>query len=268
MDIFNEFLRALQNLMNAAVDSVPKIIGFFAILLFGWILARVISSTLNKVLVTLKVDGLGDKIKDIDIFSGLDFKLSSVLSKIVYWCVLLLGLNLAADSVNAEIITDGISAVFAYLPKLTVAIIFFVVGTMLAQLIRGVIAAACASLNIAAGRIISAFVFYFLLIMVSISALNQAGIDTEIITQNITLAMAAIFFAFAIGYGFASKDIMASVLASFYSRNKFEIGQTIKLGEVAGKIVAMDSTSVTLDAGDRKIVMPLSKLLNSTVEIL
>ena len=63
MDIFNEFLRALQNLMNAAVDSVPKIIGFFAILLFGWILARVISSTLNKVLVTLKVDGLGDKIQ-------------------------------------------------------------------------------------------------------------------------------------------------------------------------------------------------------------
>ena len=63
------------------------------------------------------------------------------------------------------------------------------------------------------GKIISGFVFYFLVVIITITALDQIGIDTSIITSNVVLILGAILLAASISYGIASKTILSNMLA-------------------------------------------------------
>ena len=85
-----------------------------------------------------------------------------------------------------------------------------------------------------------------------ISALGQAGVNTELLESSFNLLMGGIVLAFAVGYGFASKDILANLLSSFYNKNKYQEGQIIQIDDVKGKIIALDTTSITLETGESK----------------
>jgi small-conductance mechanosensitive channel len=111
-------------------------------------------------------------------------------------------------------------------------------------------------------------VYYVLFIFVVITALNQAGVDTGIITSNVTLILGSILLAFAISYGFASRNLVGNLLSSYYGKGKYQEGQTIRVGDVQGEIVKIDSISITLKTADSKVVLPSKMLVEGQVEIL
>ncbi len=268
-NVLNQLLGILNTMYSDLIASAPKILTGIVLLILGWLLASFVAFIVRKILVTLKVDGLNDNLQQIDLFKHLDFQLSRFISKILFWVIMLLFGMVSFELMGLNSVSEGIKSLIGYLPKLLSAMVFFILGALIANLIREVVKGACQALNLAGASVISAFVFYFILIMVAITALNQAGMDTEIITQNVTIAMGAIIFAFAIGYGFASKDIMANILASFYSRDKFQIGQRIKVENVEGVIVKVDGMSVIIQQdNERKVILPLHKLLVANVELI
>ncbi|MEK7257075.1 MAG: mechanosensitive ion channel domain-containing protein, partial [Bacteroidota bacterium] len=83
----------------------------------------------------------------------------------------------------------------------------------------------------------------------------------------LTVILGGVVLAFAIGYGFASKDTMANFLASFYSKNKVKIGDIVSVDGSKGRVIAMDSASLTLQGDGKIIVIPLKKLTSEKVEI-
>ncbi|MGB1204079.1 MAG: mechanosensitive ion channel family protein [Chitinophagales bacterium] len=257
----------LENMLTNFLNGGIKIAIGLIVLFIAWFIAKFISGIIRKVLKTVQADRLGDKLKEVDMFSNIDFSLSDTIAKLIFWVIILVFMMAGAQILGITSLADGIAAIIAYLPKLFSALIFFLIGVMAANLVKSVIDSAMASLNISAGRFISGFIFYLLVIVIGLTALEQASFETEILKQITLLATGAVFFAFALGYGFASKDIMANMLASFYGRDKFTVGQRIKVDAIEGIIIKIDNTSVTVDIGERKVIMPINKLLNSTVEI-
>jgi small-conductance mechanosensitive channel len=51
-------------------------------------------------------------------------------------------------------------------------------------------------------------------------------------------------------------------------KDKFQVGDVISINGVSGEIIDMDNTSLILQAKDKKIVIPLSKLTTENVELL
>jgi len=107
-----------------------------------------------------------------------------------------------------------------------------------------------------------------LFIFIAITALNQAGVDTDIITSNITLILGSILLAFAISYGFASRNLASNMLSSYYGKGKFTEGQRIRIGDEEGVIVRIDSISVTLQQEKQQLVFPSKRLVEEEVIIL
>jgi small-conductance mechanosensitive channel len=67
--------------------------------------------------------------------------------------------------------------------------------------------------------------------------------------------------AFAIGYGLASKPILSNILSGYYNRNKIQVGDTIKMEEIEGIVVAIDSVSFTVKTDEQTwVTVPLHKL--------
>ena len=262
-------IEIVKEVLLRFASALPNVVGAIAILLVGWILAKIISKTLQKVLATLKIDSLGDKINDTEFATKANLKVnvSTFLSKLVYYLFMLVFIMMATDVLGMAIVSSMVSDLIPYLPRLLSAIVLFVLGIYLAEFVKNIVFSACTALAIPSAKVISTFVFYLIFLTLTISAMAQASIDTALITSNLTVILGGVILAFSIGYGFASRDTMANFIASFYSKNKVKIGDMVSIDGSTGKVVAMDSISLTLQADGRIIIIPLKKLTSEKVEI-
>ncbi|HFC00209.1 MAG TPA: mechanosensitive ion channel, partial [Phaeodactylibacter sp.] len=224
----------------------------------------------TRILTAVHFDKLATQVKADDLLKKANISLtpSQLIGKFFYWLAILLVVITLSDTMGWESISKEISNLLRFLPKLLMAIVFFIVGTYIATFIRDIIRGATSSIGISTGKMISSVVFYFLLVMVTLTALNQAGMDTSIITSNLLLILGAVLAAAAISYGVASRDVLSNILASFFSRKTFGIGQVIEVEGARGEIVSMNNISVTIkDQNGNNIVIPTQKLINNNVVI-
>lgn len=264
---FNSFQTFAQKLMGA----IPSILGAILILLLGWLLAKIISRGIARLLRLIKFDSIADKIKATEFLEKANVQLtpSALIGRFFYFLLLLLVIISASDALGWNAVSDEISKLIGYLPNLLVAITVFIVGAYIATFVRDIIRGATKSLGISTGKLISSFVFYLLFTLVSLTSLEQAGVDTSIITSNLLLIMGAVLGAASISYAIASKDVLANILASFFSRKTFQLGQTIEIDGEKGKIVAINKISVTIqNEAQEKIVIPTHDLITNKVKIL
>jgi len=257
--------QTLLSLLENTIATGGNLITSLVILLIGWIIAFMVSKIFYKILKTINVEKLMDKIKEVDLFAGLNFSLVKGISKFLFWMIFIIFLMKALDILGLTEVSEGIRTVIGYLPSLITAILFFVVGAMIANLIRAFITSTTESIGVGSGKFIAHFVYYFLLIMVSIISLEQAGLQTDILTENLQIILALILGGLALGFGLSSRDLLSNILGGFYTKNKFEVGQEIEIENNRGKISDIDSTSLTLDLGDKSLVIPLSQVANSNV---
>ena len=263
--------RSFIDLGYQFLDVIPKLAGAIIILIIGWIISKFIGGLVRKLMKALRIDRLGDKLNEIDLVykSSFNVVISDIIGKIVYYFLFLLFAMVAADLLEFEAITTLIYSIFDFIPRLIAACIVLGFGLVIADLLKKVVNTTTRSLGIPSAKLIGSFIFYFILLMTIVTALSQLGIDTDFISTNLSVILAGAVFAFGIGYGIASKDTMANFLASFYSKDRFKIGDKIKIEDAQGEIIEMDNSTITLQGNsNQKIIIPLKKLTTEKVEIL
>jgi hypothetical protein len=260
---------ALTGLMDNMLSTVPKIIGALAVFIIGWLIAKMIRSMIAVAFGKMGIDKLGDKLSEIDIVdkSNIKIKISSALASIVYYIVLLFVIMISTAILDLDVVSDLVVSIFEFVPKLLTALIILVLGTLLADGLKKVVHTACNSLGIPSAKLISSFLFYFLLVNILVSALAQAEINTEFLSRNISILIGGLVLAFAIGYGLSSRNTMSNYLASFYTQERFNLGDRVTFDGTTGLIIDINKTSMTLDTGNSRVILPLSKVTDSKIEI-
>lgn len=257
------------NVLNQFASAVPAIVGAIAVAIVGWIIAKVVSKAIQKVLESIRVDKLADHLNDIEFIEKTKVKIlpSKVLSKIIYYVLMLVFLMAAAEVLNMPIVSKMMGDLISYIPSLLTAMLLFIVGILLADFIKNIILTTCNALGIPSGKIIANFIFYLVFLTLTISALQQAAIATDLISANLSIILAGLMLAFSLGYGLASKDTMANFLASFYVRKKIKIGDVIGIDGAKGRVIEMDTASLTIKDDEKVVVIPLKEISNKKVDI-
>lgn len=275
MEQFTNWAELLYSSLKAfgeqLMTAIPAILGAIFILLFGWLIAKILSGVISKLLRSLKFDSLSDRVKVSEMLAkaNITSSPSKLVGKFIYWLLLLLVIMTASDALGWGAVSQEISTLIGYLPQLFVAIVFFVVGLYIAGFVRDFIAGATGSIGISAGKIISNVVYYFLFAIITLTALDQGGFDTTIITSNLMMIIGAVLVAAAISYGFASREILSNILAAFYSKGDFHVGQRIAIEEIEGTITKMTNTSITIKVNDNeKVMIPIHKVMVNNVRLL
>lgn len=260
----------LTKLLTQFTDFIPKFIGGLVVFLVGLMIAKGISILIVKVFKNIGIDKLGEKLNDLDFLKQfkIEIVLSTVISKIVYFFIMMIFISTATETLGFKVITDLVASMINMVPRIIAAMILLMVGLLLADGLQKVVVSACKSLNVSAGKLIGSVVFFFFLAITVIAALGQAGINTTLLESSFNLIIAGIIFAFSFGYGMASKDILANMLSSFYTKNKFKEGQIIEIDGVKGIISSIDNTSIIVNTGESKTVFPLNILQTSKVILL
>ena len=267
-------METLTNYKNMAIENFSvvgiNILKALLVLLFGWLFIKLVVMVLKKSLKLIKVDDLAKKINNIEIFEGrkLSVNLTQVIVKFVKWTLLLVLIIIVSEMMGLTVISEEIGNLIGYLPQLLSAAAIFVIGLFIANFVKKSINAFFKSFDLSGGKIISQLVFFILLSIISITALNQAGVNTDIITNNVTLIFGAFLGAFALALGLGSRDVISDLLKTYYTRRTYEIGMKIKFKNIEGEIIAIGDLSMTLKTLHGTLIVPIKEIVENQVEIL
>ncbi|MFV0541259.1 MAG: mechanosensitive ion channel family protein [Aestuariibaculum sp.] len=273
MDKISEWNEVVKNSLSAITGEmskvVPNILGAIAILIIMWLITKVILIVLKKTLKLVKADRLDDKINEIELFEGKkpNVNVIAIILKFVKWLMYLIILVVVTDVLNLTMVSTEIKSFVSYLPRLFSALVIFTVGLLLANFIKKTLKSFFESMDLSGSKIISQIVFTILLVFISITALNQAGIDTDIITSNITMILASLLLAFSLAFGFGAQKVIGDLLKTFYVRKTYEIGQKIEFNGMIGEVESINGISLTLKTKEGRFVVPIKDITESQVKI-
>lgn len=267
-DIKNLTVESLNQMVQNIAEIAPKVLFAILILLIGWIITKFVAFLLRRTLKFAKADRLTDIINEKNLFGETDlkFNVTTIVVGFVKWVLFLVFLIIASDVMNWEIVSIEIGNLLRYLPRLFSAIALFMIGLYIANFVKKAIRGLFESFDLHGEKAISSLVFYIIIITITITALNQAGIATDIITNNLTIIMGGILATIVLGLGLGSRNVINSLLFSFYSKRNFEVGQKITIDTISGTIVSIDNICISaeLDNGDVEVI-PIKEIVETRV---
>jgi hypothetical protein len=268
-ELQDTLMESFGGLLASATQMVPQIILGLIGLLIAWLLIKLVLFILKRMLKAAKIDVLSQKVADSKLFGDkqLSIDLLKLILNTVKVLLILLFTVVLSQLLGLKAISDAIYSLFGYLPTLISALLILVGGLYLATVVKKAVTNLMESLGVGGIKMVSGSIFYLITFFVSITALNQAGVDTEIITSNFSLVLGAFLLAFSLALGLGSKEIVGDLLRTFYTRKIYEVGDSIRLKNIEGRIEAIDHISMVVKTKKGKIVVPIKKITENTVEL-
>src|SRR5437763_14892388 len=130
---------ALHDMVRAVVLFLPKAVAFVAILVVGWLVARVLRTAVDKVLERHGFDRAVERGGIRAALARSRYDASDLVGRRVYYAVLLFTLQLAFGIWGPNPVSDLIRGVVAWLPRAFVAIVIVVGAGAIASAARAVV---------------------------------------------------------------------------------------------------------------------------------
>lgn len=264
-------LSSLESFGVSLMSTLPSILGAIIIILIGWLVAKMASKITEKILAVVKLDNRIIKLNNDEVVDEELLKKavpSKVISKFVYWVIFLLFFIAASDILGWRAVSEEVSKLISFIPQLFIGLLIFIIGFYIASTVKNGIKSGLSVMGIEYGNLLASIVFYIILVVVTITAINQVGIDTTLISSNIVILFIALLATIAISFGIASKDFLINILSTHYAKNNLRVGQYIKTGDLEGKIETISKVQVVLKTKTGKVLIPTKTLVSDPVEII
>ena len=188
------------------------------------------------------------------------------MPRLVYYLLLILFAKTAADSLGLTAISDAIGAFTSYLPNIVAALLILILGSAAAQFAGRAVSDAAENSGIEFASTLGQLVAGVLLFVLGIMALSQLKIDTDMIRLVSMGAMAGLAIAFGLSFGLGSRDVTRNMIAGFYARKTFAIGEEIEMRGERGVLEAITPTQTLIRQGDHVVAVSNGTFLDDVVK--
>lgn len=197
---------------------LPRAIGFLAVLVIGYIIAKVVGNLVQRATHRAGLDrtvhtGVGGTMIERAVPSP-----SRLLGRITFWVLLLGAISIAASVLGIQALTAFVGAVWAYIPNVIAALLIF--------LIAGAIAGGVATLvgrvmgDTPLGKIVQAAVPILVMTIATFMILEQLKIAPGIVQITYTALVGAIALAAALAFGLGGRDVAGRMLEGAYEKGQ------------------------------------------------
>ncbi len=216
------FLSSLNQFWSEIALFFPRLLAVIVILFFGWVCAKISCIFVKRILDVAQFDKFADR-SGLEAFlkhSELDLTISSIIGQVVYWLVILLFVITGANTLGLTEVATMLHQLANYLPKVIIAILVILFGTLLARFINRLVFAWLNGIKFEGALAISTSTEYGLQIFAIFVALEQLEIGTQLLTSLFVIIFGAIFLALAIAFGLGGKDWAAKVINDLSSKRR------------------------------------------------
>ncbi|GII26189.1 mechanosensitive ion channel family protein [Planosporangium mesophilum] len=191
--------RPISDALRNVVLFIPKFVAFLAILVIGWLVARLLLKVVDTVLERIGFDRWVERGGIKAALARSRYDASDIVAKLVYYAVLLFTLQLAFGVWGPNPVSALIGGIVAWLPRAFVAVIIVVVASAIAGAVRDLITGALGGLSY--GRALANVASWFIIAIGVIAALNQIGVATTVTTPILVAVLATIAGILIVGVG-------------------------------------------------------------------
>jgi len=205
MDIMTEEIWVLNELVRSFITLIPNIIGTVLLLLFGWVIGRILGTLVKKILKKLKMDQYFKLDKGV--------KLSEIISVVVSWIIYFAFIQAAVQVLGITALSTFFGKLVELVAGLLGGVVVILVGYVIARYVQRQLAAGKTEYSGLLGQLI----FFFTMIIAVSIAFNVARIPTKLIDNIILILVASVGLGVAIALGLGLKDTI-SRLAKKYEK--------------------------------------------------
>ena len=225
---------SLQRALNGLLGFIPNLIGFFVILIVGYVIARIVRAAVDKLLEVAKVDHTlarteaGQYVQKI----SPDSKPSHLIGFVAFWFIFLFAVSAAIGALKIAALTAFITKVQDYLPNIIAAVLIFVIAAAIAAAVGGAVHRLMG--DTPTGKIVRAVAPGLILAIALFMVLNQLHIATAIVTITYAALLGMLALAGALAFGLGGRDLAAQMLSDAYAsgqQNKDQIKDDISTGK-------------------------------------
>jgi hypothetical protein len=222
MDRFDVMLEPARVFLTQLADFLPRLGLALIVLIAGWLIAKVIRFAVARGLrgvnfhVVTQRAGIDGFLHD----GGIGMDTTDILAMLIYWIVILTALLIGFNLLGLTYITELISRVLLFVPRVLVAALILAFGAYFAKFVGQSIAAYLRNVHMQDAELLGNLARYAILTFVVLIALDQVGIGGDIIRQTFLIVLAGIIFALALAFGLGGREWAAELLERWWPRKK------------------------------------------------
>jgi hypothetical protein len=204
----------VRQMLAKILAYLPILLGALIILIVGWIVARLIKRAVDMLLKAVRFDLMANKTGITEVLRKGDLKItaSQVVSGLVYWLIIIMVLVMAVDALGLPKASDILASVFAYVPKVIVALLVLIVAMFLAGFVSGIVRTACGNANLPKPELIAGISRWAIIIFAATIAMEELGIAPLLVGTAFNIILGGIVLALALAFGLGGKDAAARYL--------------------------------------------------------
>jgi hypothetical protein len=173
-----------------------------------------------------------------------------------FWLVIVLTLMIASERLGPPVVTEWVSNIVGYVPRILAAILIAALGTIVARVARRIVTGATRSANLPAAERIGRATELALLIGVGLVAIEQLGIEVSLLATVIVVVLSALLGGAALAFGLGGRAWVENVLSAHYVERLYRAGQTIRVRDIEGRIVRITETAIILESAEGEVALP------------
>lgn len=260
----------IGSLINTLTTGVLKALVILLYIFLCWGSIKLISLLTKKLFVWTRIEKIQHNFNDNEFLNKAKIKLNlmMIIDAFIKVFFALVFMVIGADMFGLEIVSAQVGNFVALIPQFFISLLIFISGLYLASWLKRAMINFLAVVGFRGAKLLGQLVFYVMFLFVTIVALNQAGINTDIITHNISIIIGAVFVAIALSLGMGSKELVTLLLYSFYARKNLKVGKRIRINELEGVILSIDNIYLCLDISGKNTLIPIKNVSYSVIEFL
>jgi hypothetical protein len=242
------------------LDYLPSVLGAVVLLLAGWWIARLLRHATERIAEKTLAQLARSRPMDTSVPQPRTYRGAPIMaSRIVFWVVVLFFVLAAAEVLELKLISSTLSGITAYIPQLLAALLIFFIGLWFAELSRAVTIRTCANSGIEHGDVLGRLAQILVMLIVFSVAVGQIGIDNTLLVALVAIFFGVMFGAFALAFSLGARTTIANLLGAQSIAQTYNVGDTIRIGDVQGKILRITRTSLIVEAPEGQTLIPAKR---------
>ena len=200
------------------VGFLPNLLAVLAILVGGWIAAKVIQTVLVRLLTAVKADSLAERIQFAEMLArgGIERTFSQLVGAMAYWIVMLVVLVAALNALQLTATAELLQRLVGFLPTIVTAIVVLILGILAAGFLAATVRTIASNAGIAQAPVLGQFAQALVIIFSVVVALQQVQI--QFVGDAFLIILGALSFGLALAFGLGCKDLVGRWMSDLVDR--------------------------------------------------
>lgn len=264
-------VKSFTDAYTQIIGLAPRVLAMIVVVSVGYIIAKFVAQMFTKLAEKIGLQtaaessGLAASMSHM----GIKRNVPSIVGAIIFWLLMCVFLMAGFNILGLESVTAAMQKIVNYIPHLLVATVVVVIGLLVAQFLRGVVATSADRLGISYAEHLANGCYYVLAVLTFIAAFDQLNIQFALLEKLILMAFGALAIGFGLALGFGGRDVMAGILAGYYVRQRLQSGDHVSVGHMEGTVREVGPVATIIETDEDGLLnrhsVPNTKMLNEAV---